>query len=156
MGLISRIPRLVGVQFDACAPIATAFAKGDARISRFTRKPSFSTTLMHEEPVSGNLALQAIRETGGVALAASDDEVRRAMGILGETGGIFAEPAAAIALAGVLRLVQEGRLKPETRVVCLVSGTGINYKDAAPQRGKLTEPISLQRIHAMPPGKLLT
>jgi threonine synthase len=55
-------------------------------ISRFSRKPSFSTTLMHEEPVSGNLALQAIRMTGGVALAASDDEVRRAMGILGETG----------------------------------------------------------------------
>ena len=155
LGLISRIPRLVGVQFDACAPIATAFAKGDAGISRFSRKPSFSTTLMHEEPVSGNLALQAIRETGGVALAASDDEVRRAMGILGEAGGIFAEPAAAIALAGVLRLVQEERLKPDTRVVCLVSGTGLNYMDAAPQRGKLTEPMSLEKIHAMSPGELL-
>jgi threonine synthase len=155
LGLISRIPRLIGVQFDACAPIATAFAEGRPRISRFARKPSFSTTLMHEEPVSGNLALRAIRETGGAALAVSDDEVRRAMGIFGETAGIFAEPAAAIAMAGVLRLKQEGRLEPDIGVVCLVSGSGLNYMDAAPQRGKLTEPMSLERIHAMAPEELL-
>lgn len=155
LGLISRIPKLVGVQFEACAPIATAFAKADARISRFTRKPSFSTTLMHEEPVAGNLALQAIRETDGVALSASDDDVRRSMGILGATAGIFAEPAAAIALAGVLRLKHDGRLEPMTRVVCLVSGSGLNYVDAAPQRGKLTGPMSLEQIHAMSPEDLL-
>ena len=155
LGCISRIPRLVGVQFDACAPVASAFAEGRGRISRFARKPSFSTTLMHEEPVAGNLTLQAIRETGGAALAASDEEVRRAMGILGETAGIFAEPAAAIALAGVLRLKQEGRLEPDARVVCLVSGSGLNYSEAAPQRGKLTEPMPLERIHAMSPEALL-
>jgi len=110
---------------------------------------------MHEEPVSGNLTLQAIRETGGMALAASDDEVRQAMGILGESAGIFAEPAAAIALAGVLRLKGEKRLDPDGRVVCLVSGSGLNYMDAATPRGRLTEPISLDRIHTMAPGELL-
>lgn len=155
LGFIARVPRLVGVQFDACAPIATAFANGDARISRFSRKPSFSTTLMHEEPVAGNLALQAIRETQGIALSATDDDVRRSMGILGETAGIFAEPAAAIALAGVLRLMHEGRLDANTHVVCLVSGSGLNYVDAAPTRGKLTEPMSLEKIHAMAPEELL-
>ena len=155
LGFIPRIPRLVGVQFEACAPIATAFAKGHARISRFARQPSFSTTLMHEEPVAGNLALRAIRETDGVALSASDDDVRRSMGILGETAGIFAEPAAAIALAGVLRLTHQGRLDPATRTVCLVSGSGLNYVDAAPQRGRLTEPMPLARIRAMSPDELL-
>jgi len=154
LGCIGKMPRLIGVQFSACAPIAAAFAAGQTQVARFQRTPSFSSTLMHEKPFAGELALRIFRETGGIATAATDDEVRAAMGLLGQ-GGIFAEPAGAIALAGVMRLRREGRLEPNLRVACLVSGNGLNYIEAAPQGGRLTEPLRLDAIHAMAPEALV-
>jgi threonine synthase len=154
IGCIAKMPRLIGVQFSACAPIAKAFEEGHAHITRFHRTPIFSTTLMHEKPLAGELALRVIQETGGMALAVTDDGVRSAMGLLGRAG-IFAEPAGAISLAGAMHLRQEGRLEGDLRVVCLVSGNGLNYIEAAQQGGKLTGPMSLEAIHAMTPEGLL-
>jgi threonine synthase len=155
LGLIDRLPRLVGVQFEACAPIAAAFAAGAGDIHRFVRAPSFSTTLMHEAPLAGKLALQILRETGGSALAVSDDEVRRAMRLLAEQAGVSAEPAGAVALAGALRLQQMGALAADADVVCLVSGSGTNQLEASQPTGTLREPMRLEEIEAAAPEALL-
>jgi hypothetical protein len=54
-----------------------------------------------------------------------------------------------------MHLRQEGRLEGDLRVVCLVSGNGLNYIEVAQQDGKLTGPMSLEAIHAMTPEALL-
>ncbi len=155
LGFIERVPRLIGVQFSACAPIAQAFDEGRTEITRFHRQPSFSTTLMHEEPTGGALTLQAVRQSGGTIVAVSDDEVKGAMGRLSCELGIFAEPAGAIALAGAIRLRREGRLGEQDRAVCLVSGSGLNYIEAVQQRIKIWEPMRLEDIEALEPERLI-
>ncbi|MGI3171608.1 threonine synthase [Pseudooceanicola sp. C21-150M6] len=139
IGLIDRVPRIVGVQFDACAPIARAFEAGEDRIRPFERKPSFSSTLMHEKPLSAGLALAAVRESGGMAIKVSDDEVRCAMSSLALHGGLFAEPAGAISLAGAMKLLRDGRISGSERIVCLVSGSGLNTPEAMPAQGTVEE-----------------
>lgn len=155
VGLIDRIPRLVGVQFAACAPIAAAFAEGATVIRRFRRTESFSTTLMHENPLAGSLALDVIRKTGGMAVEVPDEEVRQAMQLLGQRAGVFAEPAGAIALAGALRLRDKRDLAGSDDLVCLVSGSGMNHLEASQPATALSDPLSLAEIEAASPEQLL-
>jgi threonine synthase len=155
LGLIARMPQLIGVQFTACKPIAEAFERGDKDIRPFRRQPSFSTTLMHEHPISGALALRAIRDSGGAAIAASDDEVREAMRLMGREAGILAEPAGAIALAGAITHQRAGRIGVRERVLCLVSGSGLNYLDAIEAGGPMTGPLPLDAIEALNPAALV-
>ena len=154
LGLISRIPKLIGVQFTACCPIAEAFQRGDKDIRPFQRKPSFSTTLMHENPISGSLALRALRDSAGAAISASDDEVREAMQLLAQKAGIFAEPAGAIALAGALKLRRNGQIDANENVICLVSGGGSNYLQAAEMAGRVTGPLTLDKINTVDPARV--
>jgi len=155
LGLIERMPQLIGVQFDACRPIAEAFERGADDIRPFHRQPSFSTTLMHENPISGSLALRAIRDSGGAAIAASDDEVREAMRLLAQQAGILAEPAGAIAFAGAIKLRRSGRIAAGERVLCLVSGSGLNYLTATETGGRVTGPLTLDAIGALDPAALV-
>ncbi len=154
LGLVDRVPRHIGVQFEACAPIAAAFAEGRSDIAPVRRAPSFSSTLMHEAPLGGRLALEAIRGTGGVAIAVSDAEVRDAMDRLARDAGCFAEPAGAIAVAGAARLAREGVLGARERVVCLVSGSGLNQVDVATRPGRMTAPVSLDAVDGLDPADL--
>jgi threonine synthase len=155
LGLIERAPQLIGVQFAACSPIAEAFARGEKDIRPFRRQPTFSTTLMHEHPISGALALRAIRDSGGAAIVASDDEVREAMRLLGQSAGILAEPAGAIALAGAIKQQRAGQISVDDNVVCLVSGSGLNYLNAVEAGGRMTGPLALDDIQALDPASLL-
>ena len=155
LGLIERAPQLVGVQFDACRPIAEAFARGEKDIRPFQRQPTFSTTLMHEHPISGALALRAIRDSGGAAIAASDDEVREAMRLMAQSAGILAEPAGAIALAGAIKQQRAGQISANDQVVCLVSGSGLNYLNAVEAGGRITGPLALDDVQALDPASLL-
>lgn len=155
LGLIARMPKLIGVQFAACSPIAEAFRRGENDIRPFHRQPSFSTTLMHENPISGSLALRAIRDSSGAAIAASDDEVREAMRLMAQQVGIFAEPAGAIALAGAIKLRRNGQIGANDSVLCLVSGGGLNYLNATATGGRVTGPLTLDEIGALDPATIL-
>ena len=153
--LIERMPKLIGVQFTACSPIADAFERGDNDIRPFHRQPSFSTVLMHENPISGALALRAIRDSGGVAIAASDDEVREAMRLMAQKAGIFPEPAGAIAFAGAIKQMRSGQIGANDRVLCLVSGSGLNDVNASTPAGRVTGPLSLDEIGTLDPASLI-
>jgi threonine synthase len=151
LGLIERVPQMTGVQFDACCPIAAAFRQGERNIQPFQRRPSFSTVLMHENPISGSLALRALRDSGGAAIAASDDEVREAMRLLAQKAGILAEPAGAIAFAGAIKLRRSGAIGVDEHVVCLVSGSGLNDLNATMMAGRMTGPLAPDEIDALDP-----
>jgi threonine synthase len=155
LGLIERMPQLIGVQFDACMPIVEAFFRGADDIQPFHRKPSFSTTLMHENPISGALALRAIRDSGGAAIAASDDEVREAMRLMAQKAGVLPEPAGAIALAGAIKLRRGGRIATDECVTCLVSGSGLNHLAASEVSGRITGPLTLDAVDALDPATIL-
>jgi threonine synthase len=131
MGLIPRMPRLIGVQLAACDPVTRAYEEGRAEIRPAAKRPSFSDALMNNAPFWGAAALRASRETGGLFLSVTDEEVAAMIRALAAQEGLFVEPAGAVAVAGLARLVAEGRAAGLQRVVCTLTGHGLNAPLAA-------------------------
>lgn len=129
LGLIEKMPRLVGVQFEACSPIAQAFEAGADKVEAIVPSPSVSDTLLNGSPDAGAMVLRAARETAGTVVTVSDDEMLRAQSDLARRAGIFAEPAGAVALGAARRLAKTGMIRSPDTVVCLVTGHGLNQPD---------------------------
>jgi len=121
-GMIDRLPRLVGVQSTACAPLARAFRAGDADAVAVAPGPTIAEGIRIDRPPRSRQILAAIRETGGEILEVSDDEIRSASrALLGQ--GVFVEPTSAAAYAGVARSV--GGDDPGGAVVVGLTGHGL-------------------------------
>ena len=136
LGLIDRLPRLVAVQSGESDAVKRAFeADGVIRaVSGNTLADSISVSL----PRDGAAAVQALRESGGFAVGVTDGEVLEAMKKLARTEGVFAEPAAAAAVAGLQKAVAGGKVGPRERAVVLVTGNGL--KDVAGAMRAVNEP----------------
>lgn len=122
MGLIrSGSVKLVGVQVEGCSQIADAYF-GKIRESL---KTSAIPDLCVKKPVYIKLAIDAVKKSGGTFLIVSENEIIDAIKQLARTEGIYAEPAAACALAGLRRLYNEKLVDKDERVVYIVTGAGL-------------------------------
>jgi threonine synthase len=125
-----RLPRIATVQPAAYNALEVALARGLDRedelyalgISEET--PTVQAKLQHGVPPDALYALAAVRESGGAATSVTDEAALAAQRRLAATEGVFAEPSAAAALAGVERLVRTGAISPDDVVVALVTGSG--------------------------------
>ena len=127
VGLVDRVPKLLGVQAEHSNAVKLAL-EGDGVIrpvSGETIADSISVSL----PRDGDAAVRALVESEGAAVAVSDDEILDAMRLLARTEGVFAEPAAAAAVAGLAKAAKDGRVDPSETVVNVVTGSGL--KDVA-------------------------
>jgi threonine synthase len=120
LGLIDRLPRLCAVQAAGAAPFATGFAEGFARRHAVTPH-TVATAIKIGDPASWDRAVRSIRETDGVVLAVGDEEILEAKAVI-DASGVGCEPASAASVAGVRRLVQEGRIGRGDRVVAVLTG----------------------------------
>ena len=93
-------------------------------------------------PRNADKALAAVRESGGVAVNVSDEEILAAMGLMGRTCGVFGEPAGVAATAGVKKAVELGLIDPASTVVSIVTGNGL--KDAASGIKSAGEPMAVK------------
>lgn len=122
--------RMVAVQAEGCAPIVRAFEAGAARVTAWgmprTIASGISDPLIGYER-DGSYTLRLVRDSGGLAVAVSDDELRAAMRLLARGEGIYAEPTGASPVAALRKLVADGRMPPDARVVCMITGHG--FKD---------------------------
>jgi threonine synthase len=131
LGWMERMPRLIGVQAQGSAAIANAFDASTEQIepvSATTIADSISVDL----PRDGVRAIRAARETGGRYITVSDEAILQAIAELG-TVGVFAEPAAAAAYAGLVKGVGLGAVGPEDHVLVLSTGSGLKDVRAAIQ-----------------------
>jgi threonine synthase len=119
-GLISRLPRLVAVQAEGAAPFARSFAEGFAQRHR-VKAETVATAIKIGDPASYERAVRAITETDGLVLAVSDAELLEAKAAI-DASGVGCEPASAVTLAGLRKLVSTGAVKPEDRVVAILTG----------------------------------
>lgn len=123
LGWIERLPVLIGVQAKGSAAIANAYLAGSDTI-----EPVHATTIADsinvDLPRDGLRALRAVRETHGTYIKVSDEEILQAIPILGKVG-IFVEPAAAAAYAGLVRALVTGQLDPAAPVLVLCTGSGL-------------------------------
>ncbi|MDE3198315.1 MAG: threonine synthase, partial [Acidobacteriota bacterium] len=123
-------PKMIAVQAEGCQPIVRAFEEG-ADVSRFwDGAATVASGLRVPKPLGDRLSLQAIRESGGTAVAVSDSDLIDAGIRLAEEEGIFAAPEGAACVAAAERLIAEGFLKPGDRMVIYNTGSGLKYLEA--------------------------
>jgi threonine synthase len=133
LGWISGpLPRLVAVQAAGCAPIVDAFDAGlDAGVPPADpRTVAFGITV--PTALGDFLVLDAVRSTGGTALAVTDEELLAAQGALARDEGTWICPEGAACVAAVGRLRESGWLDGTEDVVVLNTGTGLIYPDTVP------------------------
>ena len=131
LGWISHMPRLIGIQAQGSAAIANAFHAKTETIVPVQAK-TIADSISVDLPRDGVRAVRAASETGGTYITVSDDEILKAIAELGSVG-VFAEPAAATAYAGLVAAKAQGWLEPETPVVVLNTGSGLKDVRAAMQ-----------------------
>jgi|YNPBryantNP2012_1023418.scaffolds.fasta_scaffold00197_20 threonine synthase len=132
LGWIDRMPRLLGVQAEGAAPLVEAWEQG---LEGWEMKPatvhSIADSIVAGLPRDRIKALRAVRETGGAFIRVSDAEILAAILTLARGCGVFAEPAAAAAYAGLVRAVERGLVEAEERIVILVTGSGLKDVNSA-------------------------
>jgi threonine synthase len=123
LGLTKRIPKLVAVQSTGSNAIAQAFI--DQRPITPVKADTLADALSVDYPKDGSGALVALRRTEGFVVEVTDTDILEAIQLLGREEGVFAEPGAAAAVAGLRALVQQGRIRNDRSVALVITGTGL-------------------------------
>jgi threonine synthase len=139
LGLIERTPRMLGVQAAGAAPITAAFFSGESL--RPIEPSTVADSIAVGVPRNWKKAVLAVRESGGTMVNVSDEEILDAMRYTGRLAGIFAEPAAATAVAGLRRAVEEGIAGRRASAVALITGNGL--KDVQSARAAAGQPYDI-------------
>jgi threonine synthase len=122
-------PRMVTVQAEGCAPIVRAYDRGEERAAPWEGARTLADGLRVPKAIGDFLILRAIRESGGAAVAVSDDEMTAAMRELGALEGVSAAPEGGAALAALRRLIDAGRVRSDQLVVLFNTGGALKYLD---------------------------
>lgn len=128
VGLTDRVPAVYGVQAEGAAAIAHAFARfqaGEPVLPASEGAQTIADSICVGEPRDALRAVKAVAETRGGFVTVSDGEIAAAVRELARRGGVFAEPSGAAPLAGLRRLVADGTIAPEGRVVLFITGSGL-------------------------------
>jgi len=131
MGWIgSKRPKMVSVQSATCAPIVRAFETGERFADEFENAATVASGLRVPKAIGDFLILDAIRASGGTAIAVTDEELVAAVGEIGAAEGIFAAPEGAACLPALRKLIDEGFVQSGESVVIFNTGSGIKYLEA--------------------------
>jgi threonine synthase len=123
-----RRPRMVAVQAEGCAPIARAFHAGWEEAPAWENATTAAAGIRVPAAIGDFLMLRILRDTGGTALTVSEAEIAEALRELGEREGLFACPEGAATLAALRRLLVDGTVNAEERIVLFNTGTGLKYE----------------------------
>ncbi len=113
---------MTGIQAEGSRPVVDAIDRGLAEIVPEANPETIATAIRIGDPVNAAKALRAIRESGGLAISVSDEEIVSAQRDLASMEGIGVEPASATSIAGMRKLVAEGLIDVDERIVCITTG----------------------------------
>lgn len=123
----AKRPRMVSVQADGCAPIVRAFQAGQPRAEPWANAHTLAAGLRVPVVFADRLILQVLRQSGGTAVAVSDDEIVVQQRKLARVEGIFAAPEGAATLCALEKLVADGWVQRDETVVLFNTGSGLKY-----------------------------
>ena len=123
------LPRLIVTQAEGCAPLVQAFEEGKDESEPWSGATTIAAGLRVPHALGDFLVLRAIRETGGTAVAVSDDAILEMVSVLGRNAGISAAPEGAATLAAALALREKGELDAGDVVVLVNTGSALKYLD---------------------------
>ncbi len=139
IGWIEAMPKIMGIQAAGSSAIVDAWERG-LQGWEMTPQPAdtIADSISAGLPRDRNKALAAVRETGGAYLRVTDQEILDAIPVIARHTGVFSEPAAAAAYAGLVKAVEKGLVDPEERIVVLLTGSGL--KDIGSAMKTVTQP----------------
>jgi threonine synthase len=126
----SKRPKMIAVQAEGCAPIVKAFEDNAPRSTFFENAHTVAAGLRVPKALGDFLVLQGVRESGGSAVAVSDDEMLDAGIQLASDEGIYAAPEGAACIAALRKLLASGLLKSSDKIVLYNTGSGLKYPEA--------------------------
>ena len=138
-GLISRLPQLLSVQAAGCWPIHKAVRQGTPLEPM--EENTIADSIAVGVPRNPIKAMNAIRESQGVTVEVTDEEILSAMRLIGRTSGVFGEPAGVAGTAGVRKAVELGLIGRDATVVSIITGNGL--KDTANGIRAAGEPLRI-------------
>ncbi len=142
-------PRMVAVQAAGCQPIARAFLEGKSESVLFENAQSVASGLRVPKPLGDYLILQAIRESGGLAIAVTDEEMMHAQREMAETQGILPCPEGGATWAALKKLTREGAVNPTDRIVLFNTGSGLKYPECLPREAPVLDPNDPKALDAV-------
>jgi threonine synthase len=129
LGLISKLPKMVGIQAEGAAPIARAVKGGKDTIEPVKNPETVASAIRIGAPVSWKKAIRAIKDSGGTAEIVTDSEILEAQKMLARYEGLFVEPASASSIAGLRKMLENGEIGRDETVVCVATGHGLKDPD---------------------------
>ncbi len=130
LGLIDKLPRMAGIQAEGAAPLARAWSRGLDHPLFVDKPETVATAIRIGHPVNWPKAMKAVRESNGLFISVSDDEITWAHIALARMEGIAVEPASAASIAGLRRLIAEGVIGRDETVVAVLTGHGLKDPEA--------------------------
>ena len=131
MGWIrGKLPRMVTVQAEGCAPIVQAFEEGNRFADEFPNAATTASGLRVPKAIGDFLILDALRASGGTAISVTDEELIAAVRDIGAVEGIFCAPEGAACLPALKKLLESGEIHKHERVVLFNTGSGVKYMES--------------------------
>jgi threonine synthase len=126
----SRRPKMIAVQADGCQPVVRAYLENEPRSRFWEDAHTVAAGLRVPKPLGDFLVLNAVRESGGTAIAVSDEDMLEAGVRMASDEGIFAAPEGAACVDAAARLLRSHFLKSTDRIVIYNTGSGLKYPEA--------------------------
>ena len=121
-GVISRTPKIIGIQSTHCAPLYQAFREGSSRVPQIDKKDTLAEGIAIAEPIRGEQILDAVRKSKGEWIAVDDSDIKRALTHLCRKG-FYVEPTSAATVAGVLEYLKKA--EKDEIIVSVLTGHGL-------------------------------
>jgi threonine synthase len=130
----SKKPRMISCQSDGCAPIATAFRDGQQFAKKFENAATVASGIRVPAAVGDFMILEAVRASGGVALATPEADIPQWMRLASSSEGLALCPEAAVCLGALDVLRREGKIRPDERIVLFNTGAAQKYPEAVREK----------------------
>ena len=140
LGFINRLPKVIGVQPEGANVVVEAFKKKSRKMKAIEKPNTVSSAVAVSYPLDGLKVLSDIYESKGMAVEVTDEETLIAEKEMAKEESIYVEPASALPLAGLEKLVKKNKIKKDDVVVCIATASG------------LKDPVTMLRILPSPPS----
>ncbi|MBI5508479.1 MAG: threonine synthase [Deltaproteobacteria bacterium] len=141
LGVIDRVPRVIGVQAEGAAPIAAAFAAGGEALEPVEAN-TLADSIAVGTPRNWRKAIKGVKSTHGDFVTVSDPEIIEMLPRLARASGVFAEPTGVVAAAGIKRARERGLIAARESVLALATGNGLKDVKGAMRAVTLPEPVA--------------
>jgi threonine synthase len=151
LGLTDCVPGVVACQAEASAPLVHAWTRGRSTVTAVTPDSSIAISVLEDR--TGDHALRALIARNGMAVAVSEQQIQRAIHLLGRAG-LCVEPASAVSAAGFIELQRRGTIRDQQLAVCVATATGLRWPatfgqlDPCPERVDVTSALRQRNTHS--------